>query len=113
MKRLRITAAAVALGAAVPQETLAQQPPTRPYVVGHPLGLPAIPSPDTAFAAISPDVKVYGAIYSAESCTYDAARGLIVVPNRGVPQRVQTNDAWVSLLNHDGTVHTADFHFIR
>jgi DNA-binding beta-propeller fold protein YncE len=29
------------------------------------------------------------------------------VPNRGVPQNVQTNNAWVSLLNHDGSVHTA------
>jgi hypothetical protein len=52
-------------------------------------------------------VKVYGSIYSAESCSYDAGRGLILVPNRGVPQNVQTNNAWVSLLNHDGSVHTA------
>jgi hypothetical protein len=29
-----------------------------------------------------------------------------VVPNRGAPQNVQTNDAWVSLINHDGSVHT-------
>jgi sugar lactone lactonase YvrE len=50
---------------------------------------------------------VFGSIYSAESCSYDEARGLIVVPNRGVPQTVQTNNAWVSLLNHDGSVHTA------
>ena len=34
-------------------------------------------------------------------------RGLIVVPNRGVPQNVQTNNAWVSFINHDGSVHTA------
>ena len=52
-------------------------------------------------------MKVYGSIYSAESCSYDAGRGLIVVPNRGVPQTVQANNAWVSLLNHDGSVHTA------
>ena len=30
-------------------------------------------------------MKVYGAIYSAESCSYDPRRGVIVVPNRGVP----------------------------
>jgi DNA-binding beta-propeller fold protein YncE len=30
-----------------------------------------------------------------------------VVPNRGVPPSVQTNNAWVTLLNHDGSVHTA------
>jgi len=52
-------------------------------------------------------VKVYGAIYSAESCSYDPTRGVIVVPNRGVPQNVQTNNAWVSFINHDGSVHTA------
>jgi hypothetical protein len=52
-------------------------------------------------------VKVYGAIYSAESCSYDPTRGVIVVPNRGVPQSVQTNDAFVSFINHDGSVNTA------
>jgi sugar lactone lactonase YvrE len=31
---------------------------------------------------------------------------VIVVPNRGVPQTVQTNNAWVSFINHDGSVHT-------
>ena len=50
---------------------------------------------------------MFGAIYSAESCSYDPARGVIVVPNRGVPQNVQTNNAWISFLNHDGSVHTA------
>jgi sugar lactone lactonase YvrE len=44
---------------------------------------------------------------TAESCSYDPVRGLIVVPNRGVGQNVQTNNAWVSLINHDGSVHTA------
>jgi len=29
------------------------------------------------------------------------------VPNRGVPQNVQVNNAWVSFINHDGSVHTA------
>ena len=52
-------------------------------------------------------MKVYGAIYSAESCSYDPARGVIVVPNRGVAQNVQANNAWVSFINHDGSVHTA------
>ncbi len=32
---------------------------------------------------------------------------MIVVPNRGVPQNVQANDAWISFLDHDGSVHTA------
>lgn len=65
------------------------------------------PTQPGSFAPISTNVKVFGAIYSAESCSYDASRGLIVVPNRGVGQNVQVNNAWVSLLNHDGSVHTA------
>jgi hypothetical protein len=87
---------------------LGQQPQRpRPYSVGNPLGLPVNPTADGAFEPISSNVKVYGAIYSAESCSYDAERGVIVVLNRGVPQSVQPNDAWVSLINHDGSVHTA------
>ena len=88
---------------------LAQQPPQgpQPFFVGNRLGLPINPAADGSFEAMSSNVKVYGAIYSAESCSYDADRGLIVVPNRGVPQNVQTNNAWVSFLNHDGSVHTA------
>lgn len=95
--------AAVVAGALVAQQ--AQQP--QPFFVGNRLGLPINPAADGAFEAISPNVKVYGAIYSAESCSYDAQRGVIVVPNRGVPQNVQTNNAWVSFINHDGSVHTA------
>src|SRR6185295_13021384 len=79
----------------------------QPYSVGNRLGLPMAPGADGAFNAISSNVKVYGAIYSAESCSYDAGRGVIVVPNRGVAQNVQTNNAWISFINHDGSVHTA------
>ena len=89
----------------------AQQPPApagpQPLFVGNALGLPINPAPDGAFAPMSANVKVFGAIYSAESCSYDSSRNLIVVPNRGVGQNVQVNNAWVSLLNHDGSVHTA------
>lgn len=86
---------------------LAQQTQeTKPYSVGNPLGLPANPTLDGNFQAITSNVKVYGAIYSAESCSYDAESGLIVVPNRGLSQSMQTNDAWISLINHDGSVHT-------
>ena len=88
---------------------LAQQPPQgpQPFFVGNRLGLPINPAADGSFEAMSSNVKVYGAIYSAESCSYDPDRGLIVVPNRGVAQNVQTNNAWVSFINHDGSVHTA------
>jgi hypothetical protein len=83
------------------------QPSPRPFYVGNQLGLPVEPSATATFDAMSSNVKVYGAIYSAESCSYDAERDLIVVPNRGVPQTVQINNAWVSFINHDGSVHTA------
>jgi hypothetical protein len=93
---------------AAPAQTPAAAPAqTQPYMLGNPLGLPINPAPNGTFAPMSSNVKVYGAIYSAESCSYDPDRGLIVVPNRGVPQTVQANNAWISFLNHDGSVHTA------
>src|SRR5689334_7499515 len=79
----------------------AQQP--QPYLIGNPLGLPINPAPNGTFNPMSANVKVYGAVYSAESCSYDPDRGVIVVPNRGVPQNVQANNAWISFLNHDGS----------
>ena len=101
-------AALTAMGAAA-GAVLAQQAPQgpQPYFVGNRVGLPVNPAPDGAFEPASSNVKMYGSIYSAESCSYDPDRGVIVVPNRGVPQNVQTNNAWVSFLNHDGSVHTA------
>jgi hypothetical protein len=109
MTRVTLPAGAAALVIGlVPGASLAQQPQgPQPFFVGSPLGLPVTPAGDRAFEPVSSNVKVYGAIYSAESCSYDAGRGLIVVPNRGVPQNVQANNAWVSLINHDGSVHTA------
>jgi hypothetical protein len=91
MKRVTFLASAAALivgvaaGALLAQQTQGSQP----FFVGNRLGLPVNPAPDGAFEPISPNVKVYGSIYSAESCSYDAGRGLIVVPNRGVPQNVK------------------------
>ena len=104
----------VAAGALAAQQAPAQAPPggappvgPQPLFVGNPLGMPINPAPDGAFTPMSKNVKVYGAIYSAESCSYDPGRGVIVVPNRGVAQAVQTNNAWISFINHDGSVHTA------
>jgi hypothetical protein len=110
MKRATVLCGAALLVIAIaPREPLAQQPAPgpRPLVVGNRLGLPVEPAADGGFEAMSSNVKVYGAIYSAESCSYDPDRGVIVVPNRGVPQNVQVNNAWVSFINHDGSVHTA------
>jgi hypothetical protein len=93
-------------GTAAAQQPAATQK-SEPFSVGNPLGLPINPAPDGKFEPMSKNVKVYGAIYSAESCSYDPVRGVIVVPNRGVAQNVQTNNAWISFINHDGSVHTA------
>lgn len=70
---------------------------------GPPLGLMV----DDEFQPMSSHVKVYGAIYHAESCIYDDTRDLLIVPSQGVRQNVLQNDAWVSLINPDGTVHTS------
>src|SRR6188768_2192615 len=97
----------VGLGVTAAAQQPAPASAPQPFSVGQPLGLPMAPAADGAFNPISSNVKVYGAIYSAESCSYDPVRNLIVVPSRGVPQNVQTNNAWVALVNHDGSVHTA------
>jgi hypothetical protein len=103
MTTMAAMAAIVATGPVAAQQPQGPQP----YSVGNRVGLPVTPAANGTFEPVSSNVKVFGAIYSAESCSYDADRGAIVVPNRGVPQNVQTNNAWVSFINHDGSVHTA------
>jgi sugar lactone lactonase YvrE len=93
----------------------AQPSPPPDYYVGNAgVGLPVAPatpapggekSQDT-FAPMSKNVRMYGALYSVESCVYDASRGVIVAPSRGVNQSVRANDAWIAFINHDGSVHT-------
>jgi hypothetical protein len=110
MKRITFVASAgaLALGVAAGALLAQQAQGPRPFFVGNRLGLPVEPAPgSSSFEAISSNVRVFGSIYSAESCSYDAGRGVIVVPSRGVPQTVQTNNAWISFVNHDGSVHTA------
>jgi hypothetical protein len=84
---------------------MAQAPaaPPPPFTMGQPLG-----ATDAAgkYSPMSKNVKVYGAIYSTESCSYDPTRNLIIAPNRGAPQNRVPNDAFVSLINHDGSVNT-------
>ena len=104
---IAVAALAVALGAGASAQAPPGPPTQQPFSVGNALGLPIAPAADGAFNPMSKNVKVFGAIYSAESCSYDPTRDLIVVPNRGVAQNVQTNNAWISFINHDGSVHTA------
>jgi len=112
MRKMAYGVTAALLATSLPLGLIAQQPAAaapqaQPYFVGNRLGMPINPAADGAFNAMSTNVKVFGSIYSAESCSYDPARNLIVVPNRGVAQNVQTNNAWISFINHDGSVHTA------
>lgn len=94
----------VAIGtAASAQQVAAGTSADHPFVAGSPLGV----TEDGRFTPISRNVKVYGAVFNAESCSYDPVRNLIVVPNRGANQNEIPNDGFVSLLNHDGSVHTA------
>jgi hypothetical protein len=86
----------------------AQTPPppaaaAQPFEAGKPLGVVN----DGQYAPMSANVKVYGGIVSAESCSYDRTRKLIMVVNRGAAQNEAPNDGFVSLLNSDGSVHTA------
>ena len=91
--------------AASAQQTTPPTPPPaqQPFVAGTPLGVTA----DGKFSAISSNVKVFGALVNAESCSYDPTRNLIIAVNRGAAQNEAPNDGFVSLINHDGSVHTA------
>jgi len=91
--------ATLALPIATSQEAAAQQA----FVAGSPLGVTV----DGQFQPMSANVKVFGGVVSAESCSYHPTRELIMVINRGVAQNEVPNDAYVSLLNRDGSVNVA------
>jgi DNA-binding beta-propeller fold protein YncE len=107
LKRKAPTLAAALILASIAAAPLASQTAStdgpKPFEAGRPLGTTA----DGVYTPMSANVKVYGAIVNAESCSYDAQRKLIVVPSRGANQDEAPNDAYVSLLNSDGSVHTA------
>ena len=96
-----LTAVVFGAGSALAQQTPAPQAP-QPFAVGSPLGVTA----DGKTTPLSSNVKVFGSVVSAESCVYDANRKLIMTINRGAGQKEVPNDAWVSLHNPDGSVHT-------
>jgi hypothetical protein len=107
--RLFVMTAAAACAVIMPAS--AQQPAPAapgtaaalPFEAGQPLGVTI----EGKHSPMSRNVKVYGAVVSAESCTYDSTRKLIMVVNRGAAQNEAPNDGFVSLLNSDGSVHTA------
>ena len=108
MKTIAIGALALLLsaGAVQAQQAAPDAAETpKPFEAGRPLGVTA--RDGGAYTPMAGPVKVYGAVVSSESCVYDADRDLIVVLNRGANQDQAPNDGFVSLLNHDGSVHTA------
>lgn len=56
---------------------------------------------------MSDNVKVYGSFHFTESCTFDPDRNLILAMNTGARGDGTENDGFVSLINPDGSVHTA------
>ena len=100
MKTVLFFAATVTLvAAAVSMSATAQQ---ATFKAGMPLGVMS----DGKHTPASSNVKVFGAIVNAESCSYDETRHLIVAVNRGADQKNVPNDGFISLINHDGSVHT-------
>lgn len=56
---------------------------------------------------MSDNVKVYGSFNFTESCTFDANKNLILAMNAGNRVEGAEQDGFVSLINPDGSVHTA------
>jgi hypothetical protein len=56
---------------------------------------------------MSGNVKVYGSFHFTESCTFDADKNLILAMNAGNRGENDAPDGFVSLINPDGSVHTA------
>lgn len=99
MKTISLLAAAVSIAAAT--VTHAQ---TTGFTAGAPLSTTNQAGEHTP---MSSNVRVFGSFRFAESCTFDPDRNLILAMNAGVAQEMQENDGYVSLINPDGSVHTA------
>jgi len=56
---------------------------------------------------MSDNVKVFGSFHFTESCTFDADKNLILAMNAGNRAEGAEQDGFVSLINPDGSVHTA------
>ena len=74
------------------------------FMAGGPLGAT---NQAGTFVPMSDNVTVYGSFHFAESCTFDPERNLILAMNRGNSGETPDNDGYVSLINPDGSVHTA------
>lgn len=96
MKRLMLTSL---IGLAICATAQAQD-----FKAGEPLG--TINEAGVA-TPMSSNVKVFGSFRTAESCTFDPERNLILAMNNGISPTLEENDGYVSLINPDGSVHTS------
>ncbi|QQR40006.1 SMP-30/gluconolactonase/LRE family protein [Devosia rhizoryzae] len=96
-----LTASAMAQQAAAPA---AEAEAPKPFAAGEPL---SATNEAGEVQTPSDNVRVFGSFNFTESCTFDPDRGLILAMNAGAPQDAIENDGFVSLINPDGTVHTA------
>ena len=74
------------------------------FAAGKPLGTE---NEAGAWGAMSENVKVFGSFHFCESVTFDPARNIILAMNSGDRTDATKNDGYVSLINPDGSVHTA------
>jgi hypothetical protein len=102
--KLRIALGLATLLASAAANAQAPAAGPQPFRTGNPLG--AINEAGVA-TPMSANVKVYGSFRFAESCTFDPERNLILAMNAGIPNNLQENDGYVSLINPDGSVHTS------
>ena len=74
------------------------------FTAGEPLG--SINEAGTKMT-MSDNVKVFGSFHFTESCTFDTNKNLILAMNAGNRAEGSEQDGFVSLINPDGSVHTA------
>ena len=66
--------------------------------------LDGVKNDDGSFTPISSNVTVLQIVDNAESCVYDAGRGLVLALNRAEGPRDAMDDAFVSMVGPDGAV---------
>ena len=101
---LGATLAAILLAGTAAVAQPAAPASAQPFAAGLPLG---VTPQGGQYTPMTSNVKVYGSLVNTESCSYDATRNLIVAVNRGADQNQVPNDGYISLINHDGSVHTS------
>jgi sugar lactone lactonase YvrE len=98
-KKLLATAVMFLMSAQINTQAVAQE-----FQAGEPLG--TINEAGNRMS-MSDNVKVFGSFHFSESCTFDPEKNLILAMNNGNPGDGTENDGFVSLINPDGSVHTA------